>query len=390
MAAELHTHLEPLKTRLRLGGVPLIVVGSGLSAGVGAPTMNLIHRYFEREIDPRTSQTARTIHALVEILIAEPEYPRSVSVRLYHLLQTSLEETIRREWQAFGVNLLAGRLAGSSMKPLWELEPSAGHYWVARLATSARAIVLSLNYDGLTHRAVDAVATAGQARVLSTAEEIRQFFTGVPPPSSTSPIPIIKIRGDVFHAECENGRCPDLGKSVPIYQLWQHRRAGASPEKARDPEERAREYLKCPICHEPRGLQISFPGVLGKEEAIDETLMALHQIHGSRIACVIFLGFSGQWDEALVRYLAGRAADLGAPLISFSLEPTPAIARVAEEARAEYFFRNYESKLASFDKRVSVFTSMGPPFFTSNPPPHLTRAIVRVSVFLALLPFFLF
>lgn len=265
--------------------------------------MDLIHEYLGNKIDPATSETAKTIHALLTVLAAHPNYPRSVSVRLYHLLQTSTEEKIRAAWQTFGIALLAGRLA-ARMEPLWDLKPSAGHEWVAQLAVNAGAIVLSLNYDGLTHRAIDKVS-GGQARVLSTAEEITAFFTSSPPgSSSTLPVPIIKIRGDVFHAVCDNGRCPDLNKSVPIYQLWHQ-----TPRDA-DPESRARDCLACPTCREPRGLRISFPGVLGKERAIDEALGALHEIHGSRIAGVIFLGFSngGKWqprnvDQAAVERL---------------------------------------------------------------------------------------
>lgn len=350
MTAQLDKHLERVKTRLRLGGAPLIVVGSGLSAGIGAPTMRHIHEYLQGEIRPNGSETAKRIRALIEVLLAEPDCPRSVSVRLYHLLQTSPDEEVRQKWRAFGVYLLAGKLAKST-KPLWDLEPSAGHHWVARLGESARAIVVSLNYDGLTHKAVNSLRP-GQARVLSTADEIHQFFTSAPPPS-TSPIPIIKIRGDVFHAECDNGRCPDLGKSVPIYQLWKQRKAGVTEARQPpDPVESAGEYLKCPTCDQPRGLRISFPGVLGKEEEIDEALVALHQIHGSRIACVIFLGFSGKWDEPLVRYLAGRGVDLDAPLISLSNQETPAIGRAAEETGAEYFFVQYSSGAGSVDQPV--------------------------------------
>lgn len=335
---KLELEIERLRTRVYLGGAPLIVIGSGLSAGVGAPTMELIHAYLEEKIEPEHSTTTKAVRDLIKILREEAEYPRSVSVRLYHLLQTSPDEKIRSAWAKFGIELLAGQLA-AGMNPLWDLQPSAGHRWVAQLALRAHAIVMSLNFDGLTQKAVDQAAP-GRCRVLSSATEIATFFTGSPPPGTTSPVPIIKVRGDVFHAVCENGRCPDLARSVPIYELWRS-------EYDDPPDDRARRYLRCPTCGELRGLQISFPGVFGKEQAIDESLAALHRIHGSRIAGVMFLGFSGRWDDALVRYLTERSAHLGVPVLSFALEQTPAIARAAEDARARYHFESYQSIAAS-------------------------------------------
>jgi HD superfamily phosphohydrolase len=85
-------------------------------------------------------------------------------------------------------------------------------------------------------------------------------------------------------------------------------------------------------------LQISFPGVYGKEKDIDEALAAFHEICGCSIAGVIFLGFSGKWDEALVEYLVERAKSLEAPVISLSKTPTLAIEQTCRrlDASANY------------------------------------------------------
>ena len=194
-------------------------------------------------------RTVSVLRDLLTVLDAEPQSPRSVQVRLYHLLQTSREKDIRRIWSDFGVDLMAGIVATyasapsgePTTKPLWSLKPSAAHLWAARLAVQNRAAIVSLNYDGLTKRAVENVAadlmrappeSRKTARVLSSAAEIRTFFTGIelveagtrklPSEAQANapwhPVPIIKFRGDVFHAVCENGRCPEFQRPSALYQ----------------------------------------------------------------------------------------------------------------------------------------------------------------------------
>ena len=185
-----------LKQNMMMGRIPVVVMGSGMSAGVGAPTMGAIHRYLESQIkNCQPSDTISVIKDLLAVLDAEPQSPRSVQVRLYHLLQTSSEKDIRKIWSDFGIDLMTGVVAShgikldtDTLKPLWSLKPSAAHLWAARLGVLNRAILVSLNYDGLTKRAVESVApilmTAPPskgiktARILSSATEINTFFTG--------------------------------------------------------------------------------------------------------------------------------------------------------------------------------------------------------------------
>ena len=101
--------------------------------------------------------------------------------------------------------------------------------------------------------------------------------------------------------------------------------------------------LQCRTCGADRSLQISFPGVFGKEQGIDETLASFHRFFGLRIAGAIFLGFSGIWDEALVRYLADQAKALQAPLISLSATKTTAIEETASERGIPYEFIEFVS-----------------------------------------------
>ena len=303
--------------------------------------MEVIHRYL-REVADLNTGPGQAIKGLLDILLDGITAPRSVSVRLYHLFQTNRDSEIRRIWQQFGIQLMSGGLVEPRTKPLWALRPSSAHYWAARLAAANNAVLVSLNYDGLTKRSVDNILGDGNAhtgRIISSAQEITGFFTGEVDTTIPRPVPIIKFRGDVFHATCESGRCPDRGKQVPLFALWPK----DSTQEA-DTEKVAETQLKCLSCGQLRTLSISFPGVHVKEEDIEGGLKAFQQVVGSTLGAVIFMGFSGKWDESLVDYLIRRAAVLQVPTLSISKLETPAIQRRAEELRVPYLYKPYTSR----------------------------------------------
>jgi HD superfamily phosphohydrolase len=357
--------------------------------------MSAIHAYLLEELRKGEQNSAvKVVQELLHILEKEEvESPRSVQVRLYHLLQKSQDTRIRTVWAKFGADLMSGIVATKdpnrktkAATPLWKLAPSLAHEWAARLTVQGRAVVVSLNYDGLTRKAMESIATEimqpppenrRSARILSSADEIRSFFTGIESDVSAvmannsvasakqiwRPVPIIKFRGDVFHAMCENGRCSACSKPAPLYDLLDLK------DEAGEPSETAIRQLRCPSCGRERDLQISFPGVYGKEKEIDEALTAFHEIAGCNIAGVIFLGFSGKWDEALVEYLVERAKSLEAPVISLSKTPTPAIEQTCRrhDTSENYLYLPCEShgKTADGESSAPVFegvlNSVSPP-----------------------------
>lgn len=314
---------QALGTNMVLGRVPLIVIGSGVSAGAGVPTMRDIHGYLRKKLRScADSNTKHTADELLGVLERQEQSPRSVQVRLYHLLQTVEEAQIRDLWKQFGTDLLDGKIAPDKPKKLSKIEPSAIHHWAAELAIARRALLVSLNYDGLSARAVNDIVTRSTrsfraARILSSASDISQYFAGQQRRRRTRldpidrSVPIIKFRGDVFHAVCDNARCPESARPAPLYDLIRPQAANRS--------------LACPSCGSTRDLQLSFPGVFGKEREIDHALVALHRMVGSSFAGIICLGFSGAWDERLVEYLSVRAASLDMPILSLSRSHTPAI-----------------------------------------------------------------
>jgi len=390
-----------LHENMEMGRIPLIVMGSGISAGVFAPTMREIHEYLAKEIEEKAvefendvrklnedeQRLVETILALLHQLVSPkpaiwkddgaPDSPRSVQVRLYNLMQTSRVPCIKTVWQEFGLALLCRKMVGRGgedmrAKSLPQLEPSWAHIWAAILALHEKVIIASVNYDGLSRKAVESCCIAygisprkerKTSRILTTAEEIRGFFTGTEPKLenapvgsaiihglSWKPIPIIKLRGDVFHAICHNTRCPESKKPTPLYFLF--------PSDPTSSESNwtdcLTEELRCKCCRCPRQLEISFPGVFDKELEIDQELAAFHQFFGAKLAGIIFLGFSGSWDESLVDYLAQRAAKLDVPIISLSKTDTPAL-----QDAAERYFKTPEKRR----KRYFQFA------YQSDPPP---------------------
>jgi len=443
-SSDLASASDQLNKKMALGRVPLIVMGSGMSAGVFAPTMAQIHSYLKIKVetaaaaDPDNNPVFEAVLSLLRVLVPSPaslatavDSPRSVQVRLYHLLQTSTNQHLNDIWRDFGNDLLRRKMVqdagGSAFDPnatLANLRFSSAHAWAAKLAIRDRAVVASLNYDGLTRKAIDSFATTlmlppptdrltakerRTSRIISTSAEIRSFFAGEEidmtstdpaaeplesgiPKAPWRPIPVIKFRGDVFHAICLNGRCPVVGQATPLYFVMP-----TESEKV-DPGEIERA-LCCGCCRYPRRLQISFPGVFNKEVEIDDAVAAFHQFFGSRLAGIVFLGFSGAWDESLVDYLAARAAVLDVPIVSVSQQPTPALKEAALRHGGgiadHYFYIRYQSVICPLsgeagdsvlDQLISPQSALVIRRSNTLPsalafPPEMTQSLVKEEIF---------
>ncbi len=358
-----------------LGMVPVIVMGSGMSTGVGAPLNKDIHAYlrgkFEEDVEAKSSSEKKTISMIRQFLsILAPELghskfesPRSVSARLFDLLQTSMIPSVRENWRNFAVDLFTGQLF-NGQRALYELEPSRAHFWAARFALNHGALLISLNYDGLTKRAADFLLSKpphGEepksiAWILTSASQIRQYFTRRESSVDDGEVrlPIIKLRGDVFHAVCHTAGCPESEKLIPLYELANRKREEKTKISEKHDQEKekssgkhdSKKDLSCQVCRKPCQIQINFPGVFFKEKDIEDALAAFHETCGSRIAGVVFLGFSGKWDQALVRYLVKRCSELGSPVISVCLHKEDAIAieRASKRHKAQYGVLEYNSK----------------------------------------------
>jgi len=122
---------------------------------------------------------------------------------------------------------------------------------------------LSLNFDGLTRRAINQ-RLEGQKRdercvILDDSTKITSFFGR----DKMDPRlwGVLKLRGDIFYAVCETSGCPLQMVETAVYELS----GEVDPDHQDGPT-----YLSCPKCFNERNLQISFPGYHLKEQESED------------------------------------------------------------------------------------------------------------------------
>ena len=300
----------------------LVVLGAGASAAAGIPRMPEVFSALQRAIDdqlrdlkensPRkVSQVEETvllsrIDELREWLVSLSRggAPRSIAAMALGMMQRAhesasqglLPDLLHRAWMSFSNDFIANVAR--------KTQPTKAHRLVAKWALKGGADIISVNFDGLTHRALqkllDETSTNGSAVVLSEPREISKYFLG-DHTAGTFPgtlLPVIKIWGDVFHAVCTNTQCPQSGIRAPIFRLWD------------ESKEREFQGAPCPDCRSPRQLQIFFAGYEEKEKSALASMSELLKFVAPRVGCIVTIGFSGLWDHALVTFLATVCADL--------------------------------------------------------------------------------
>src|SRR5208337_5288201 len=87
---------------------------------------------------------------------------------------------------------------------------------------------------------------------------------------------------------------------VPIFRF---------PEEG-DGSYRASASRQCPSCHTPRQLQIFFAGYAQKEKSTQQLMKELTKFLAPQIGCVLTVGFSGLWDQALIDFISLLCTDL--------------------------------------------------------------------------------
>lgn len=178
--------------------------------------------------------------------------------------------------------------------PLPKRQPTGLHRLVAEMVSHDKALVVSLNFDGLTFRALEQRRDKARPVALSTPAAIRDFFVGGTNESVEHLVPVVKVWGDVFHAVCRNPRCPQRDHQTPIFKLETDRES----------------WTHCPTCQDRRQLEIYFTGFEKKEEQTHETMCELLRFMGPEVGCIATVGVSGLWDEALVRFIAQVSSGL--------------------------------------------------------------------------------
>lgn len=286
------------------GRTPLVVLGAGISYGK-VPLLRQIgfwflRKFHERPLPPKAQWL--TSHATA---IGSGAATRREAAEFFSTLQLPTQP-FEELWAEFSSGFLHRGLEFSDPSngsiQLFDglakrsIVPTSAHSILAKQMLSNDVSVISLNFDGLTHRAITTLG--GCAVNLHTASEVDRYFCS----TSQLPMPaIIKVRGDVFYARCANLSCPLSVGQYPIDRI-------ALDEAANEPH--------CPSCMNKKlQLQFQFPGYRIKEESAIPVLLAAKRHMYHRISAIIVIGLSGRWDRYMLQFLFSLARDRQVPVI---------------------------------------------------------------------------
>jgi NAD-dependent SIR2 family protein deacetylase len=302
------------------GKLPLFVLGAGVSKGV-VPLLSDIAWWLKRELEKPALGGAGAWVANHAAAIVQGPASRRQGAELFSALQDRSGPFLPI-WKKFSKGFLIGGLefdAGFKFPGLCspDVAPTKSHRILAEMLVDRSAHVLSLNFDGLTRKAVNLAGSPCAA--LHNKKNIYTYFTA--PTDAFTPA-IIKIRGDVFYALCTNPACPLSEAPYPIDRLQ---------SSSADPSE-----PKCPDCSSPDlELQFQFPGYRLKEEASHPTLWAARRFLASRISSIVIIGFSGRWDRYVLQFLFGLARERD--LLIVDVKPPDSSSDLIERFRSIYY-----------------------------------------------------
>lgn len=250
---------------------------------------------------------------------------RSDVAILFGALQKPLSDGARQVWGEFCDDFLSWNIncgvrettKSPSLETRYQPEPTRAHQWIAEMCVSYGARCLSINFDGLTRRAIDNyVGTDGKGVILDTAEKAENFFSRAPLRENRKPLyGVFKVRGDIFYARCCTPGCPLEQVGAPVYDLDSYSKSPG------DVEPKTKSVLACPECGELRTLQIGFPGHHEKEVESEKILACLWRFVVPSTSMFVLLGFSGEWDRSIVDFIFEASRYQKIPVLDVRLEP---------------------------------------------------------------------
>jgi hypothetical protein len=338
---------------------PLFIVGAGVSSD-RVPLMSEIFSHFVN-CTQSTSLQNEKIKIINEYATRLRESTRAdtkaTAAHFFGLLQNSMEPEISSLWDKFTSKFFGGELRENSIA-MWELDPTDFHIKIAEqiVNRSLPGFCISLNYDGLTAKALIQVASEKiwrnsdclyPCRVLSTPDEIDSFWRRNLTPQNSVQYPVIKMKGDIFYAICQNEGCKFHAIQTPIYEFFLGRRkrsgeqSGAAGSMGQKEEKGKQvdlltqkqmlvsydEAIKCEECLCPRRIEIDFPGYRAKEYHSRQVLIKVCTYILPSLSCVVLCGVSGDWDDEIHHFLEICAIHKGIPIFCLSNKPAPDILR---------------------------------------------------------------
>jgi HD superfamily phosphohydrolase len=239
-----------------------------------------------------------------------------------------IQPKLSQLWRDFSHDFVSGQITptgsnfvATEQQPIFFRDPTDFHQIVAKLVIARQAVAVSVNFDGLTRKAIRKEFERERVKcdcvVLTSPSHLDGYYLGESPAYAQKVVSVIKVWGNVFHAVCQNPRCPEATNQVAIYNLDTGKR-----HKVR--KEEIAESLVCPECHTPRQLQVFFPGYQEKERQTIQLMQALWRFVAPRIGVVVVAGLSGIWDNVLIEFVASLGRDLrdeGVPQPVFCIDP---------------------------------------------------------------------
>jgi NAD-dependent SIR2 family protein deacetylase len=346
-----------------MGRQVLVVIGAGCSVAAGMPQMQEVYHNLHGRISG-IAPAVRAKHQVAALLawlasLEKGTAPRSIAAKALGTLQTAhrlsdidVATALKEVWLEFSEAFVSGKIgqlpttdetsnAGGvhpgpvdvisptlftnheEFRPIFARPPTKFHNAVADWVISRRAFVVSVNFDGLTRKAIRLRSQEHNAKsacvVLNAPPQLRSYFLGEQYRPDAPLFCVVKVWGDVFHAVCRNPGCAEADKEVPIYLLEE-------PGKEKFIQTDIQHALACPECAAPRQLQVFFPGYQKKEAQTTELMQALWAYVSARIGLILVVGLSGIWDNALVEFLTDISRDLqreGVETPLFCVDPSP-------------------------------------------------------------------
>ena len=300
--------------------MPLFILGAGISAAQ-VPLLSDIGEWFGKQLSITKIPSSCSWLMKSASDISNKRATRREAAEFFSIMQSDLEP-LSKIWRGFSYAFLSEGFDVESWKKRFpgiatgRVKPSSAHIKLASALRNGTAFVMSLNFDGLTHRALTSNRRSGV--VLHTTEEIERYFCT----DMHAFVPsVIKIRGDVFYAICAERYCPVNLRPYPLDRL----RSDAN-----------HDIMRCPSCGANKlKLQFSFPGYRSKEEIAGPMLAAARQFLGSRISAIILVGLSGRWDRYILQFIFQLAEDRD--LLVADVKPPSADDMLIDHYRSIYF-----------------------------------------------------
>jgi NAD-dependent SIR2 family protein deacetylase len=325
--------VEALCNRLRVvrtsGKVPLFVLGAGISADRVPLLKDIADWFLTVEGMPETERPgdSRLNDRLMSFLkgLSVGDASRADVAELFSTLQWTSNCKYSKLWRRFSKAFLMGPQPkehipslkiGSDKKEfigLLKAKSTNAHRSLAEMLCTQEAHLFSLNFDGLTVKALIDKCDKGIA--LHTRQQVRAYFSATEGDFVPS---VIKVRGDVFYATCAEPACPASNEEHPLDRLSDHKE------------------LMCPACGQDTVvLQFSFPGYRVKEEVAYPILWEARRFLAQRLSAIIIIGLSGRWDRYLLDFLFDLAIERG--LVVADVNPEQEEEAVIDSFRQTYY-----------------------------------------------------